>query len=85
MLLTYEAEMDEQGVIRLGDLIRSPKRRRVYVTLLDDVSVSETEVINTLGDLLEHGFGFWSHHDEIDDSAVYAQQLRRKSWTRNTL
>lgn len=107
MEMTYEAETDEYGVIRLSDLIRFPKRR-VLVTILDekqnDVSpksknkrliaelLAEAEVndeqlspITTIADLFEHGFGFWSHRDDIDDSVDYAQELRRKNWQRYEL
>ena len=43
MLLTYEAEIDEQGVIRLSDFIRFP-RRRVIVTVLDEYVDEPQEV-----------------------------------------
>lgn len=97
MLLSYDVEMDEQGVIRLGDLIDSPKRGRVRVILLESTvddneawiellaEAEQSMTEQTLGDLLVYGFGLWSHRDDIDDSVAYAQQLRRESWARNTL
>ncbi|MDM8530702.1 hypothetical protein QUF63_05975 [Anaerolineales bacterium HSG25] len=38
--------------------------------------------IETLGDLLNNGYGLWADRDDIGDSLDYATQLRQDTWQR---
>jgi hypothetical protein len=38
--------------------------------------------IHTLGDLLVYGYGLWADPNSLDDTLVYAAQLRAEAWQR---
>ena len=67
MLLTYEAELDEHGVIRLGDLIRFPRGKRVLVTILDD----EPEVAHEVALMSEDALSDWNRPEEDEAWAEF--------------
>ena len=67
MLLTYEAESDEHGVIRLGDLIRFPKGKRVLVTVLDD----EPELLHEITLMSEDALNDWNRPEEDEAWAEF--------------
>jgi hypothetical protein len=48
--------------------------------------ISEDETPNSiLGDLLNSEFfGMWRDRSDIEDSALFAKELRQKAWSRST-
>jgi len=73
-----------------------PKTRKIQITLPNDtppgiarlkvtVLPENQEETKTLGDLLNSEFfGLWRDREDIDDSNLFARQLREAAWSRNS-
>lgn len=71
-----------------------PADREMTIHLPDDVPVGPADIVvlvdsksenghSTLGDLANSEFfGMWRDREDIGDSAVFAEKLRREAWSR---
>jgi hypothetical protein len=70
MIRTVEAEIDEQGTVRLLEAVRLPASRRALVTILEDepsTSADESALLS------EPALGDWNRPEE-DEAWSHLQQ-----------
>jgi hypothetical protein len=72
MILTYEAVIDEHGVLRLLDPVKFPPSRRVLITILDEepeLNALESAMLSEPAKAVEwlapEEDAAWSHLDQL--------------------
>lgn len=85
----YQSLVKKANTLKTSPEMVINKLLETFLTTVNPTSqlVEQTQPplspIKTLGDLLDYGYGLWANRGDIEDSILYATELRQKAWQRN--
>lgn len=72
----------ENGQVKILEDVELPDGTEVSVTVISSAD-DETEAEGFPLEMLRSTIGFWADREDITDSAAFAEELRRRSQTRD--